>query len=93
MVHKREINIGKSKIKFKNHTKNFSCKGTLLQLIIQTYKIKGRKNISKDFEEKLTQYIEKIEDEVLVFSNLRICTRLDSERIKNIHPSREMWLQ
>ena len=54
----REINIGKSKIKFKKTSpRNLAVKDGLLQLIIQAYKITGEKNISQAFEEKLIPYI------------------------------------
>ncbi len=83
----REINIGKSKIKFKKTApRNLAVKDYLLQLVIQAYKIMGEKNISEDFEKKLTQYIKKIEDKVLV-SQLKFAPVWIQKRIKNIHQS------
>jgi predicted transcriptional regulator of viral defense system len=83
----REINIGKSKIKFKKTApRNLAVKDDLLQLIIQAYKITGEKNISEDFEKKLAQYIKKIEDKVLV-SQLKFAPVWIQKKIKNIHQS------
>ncbi|WP_241477150.1 DUF6088 family protein [Chryseobacterium koreense] len=83
----REINIGKSKIKFKKTApRNLAVKDELLQLIIQAYKITGEKHISEDFEEKLIQYIKRIDDNILN-SQLKFAPVWIQKRIKNIHQS------
>jgi hypothetical protein len=79
----REIKIRKSIIKFKKTApRNLAVKDELLQLIIQTYKITGEKNISEDFEEKLTVYIKKIDEKVLM-SQLKYAPVWIQKRIKN----------
>ena len=79
----REINIRKSKIKFKKTApRNLAVKDELLQLIIQAYKITGEKNISEDFEEKLTVYIKKIDEKILM-SQLKYAPVWIQKRIKN----------
>ena len=79
----REIKIRKSKIKFKKTApRNLAVKDELLQLIIQAYKITGEKNISEDFEEKLTVYIKKIDEKVLM-SQLKYAPVWIQKRIKN----------
>ena len=83
----REIKIGKSIIKFKKTApRNLAVKDDLLQLIIQAYKITGEKNISDDFEEKLTVYIKKLDEKVLL-SQLKFAPVWIQKRIKNIHQS------
>ena len=75
--------IRKSIIKFKKTApRNLAVKNELLQLIIQAYKITGEKNISEDFEEKLTVYIKKI-DEKIVKSQLKYAPVWIQKRIKN----------
>lgn len=83
----REINIGKSKIKFKKTSpRNLAVKDGLLQLIIQAYKITGEKNISQAFEEKLIPYIKKL-DENILNSQLKFAPVWIQKRIKNINLS------
>lgn len=83
----REIKIGKSIIKFKKTApRNLAVKDDLLQLIIQAYKITGEKNISDDFEEKLTVYIKKLDAKVLL-SQLKYAPVWIQKRIKNIYQS------
>ena len=81
----REIKIRKSIIKFKKTApRNLAVKDELLQLIIQAYKITGEKNISEDFEEKLTVYIKKIDEKVLM-SQLKYAPVWIQKKIKNIY--------
>lgn len=83
----REINIGKSKIKFKKTSpRNLAVKDGLLQLIIQAYKITGEKNISQAFEEKLIPYIKKL-DENILNPQLKFAPVWIQKRIKNINLS------
>ena len=83
----REINIGKSKIKFKKTSpRNLAVKDGLLQLIIQAYKITGEKNISQAFEEKLIPYIKKL-DENILNSQLKFAPVWIQKRIRNINLS------
>lgn len=83
----REINIGKSKIKFKKTSpRNLAVKDGLLQLIIQAYKITGEKNISQAFEEKLIPYIKKLDENILNFQ-LKFAPVWIQKRIRNINLS------
>ena len=83
----REINIGKSKIKFKKTSpRNLAVKDGLLQLIIQAYKITGEKNISQAFEEKLIPYIKKL-DENILNPQLKFAPVWIQKRIRNINLS------
>ena len=83
----REINIGKSKIKFKKTSpRNLAVKDGLLQLIIQAYKITGEKNISQAFEEKLIPYIKKLYENILNYQ-LKFAPVWIQKRIRNINLS------
>ena len=83
----REINIGKSKIKFKKTSpRNLAVKDGLLQLIIQAYKITGEKNISQAFEEKLIPYIKKLDENILNYQ-LKFAPVWIQKRIRNINLS------
>ena len=90
MVQQREINIGKSKIKFKNRTKKFSLKDDLFQLIIQAYKIKGEKIFQKILRKNSLNILKKLKIKVLV-SQLKFAICLDSEKNKKTYTHHKMW--
>ena len=62
----RVVKIGKRTIKFKRTVpKTFAIKDELLQLILQSFKEIGKKNISEEFLLKLKPYIQKLPKNII----------------------------
>ncbi len=81
----RVVNIGKRSIKFKRTVpKTFAIKDDLLQLIVQSFKEIGQKNLTEDFLLKLQQSVVKISKKTIA-TELQYAPMWIQKEIKKLH--------
>ncbi|MGB3106042.1 DUF6088 family protein [Sphingobacterium siyangense] len=81
----REVKIGNRSIKFKRTVpKSFAIKDELLHLIVQAFKEKGQRNITKEFLDIIKTSVKKVDKQV-IDSQLKYAPVWIQKAIENLH--------
>jgi hypothetical protein len=81
----REVKIGNRSIKFKRTVpKSFAIKDELLHLIVQAFKEKGQRNITKEFLDTIKTSVKKVDKQV-IDSQLKYAPVWIQKAIENLH--------